>query len=258
MPERTSWRQALKSFVPQPIRRAVASSRLTRLSQQEVYREFGPQYLGFFRELAGLRPTDQVLDVGCGFARIAQGLTGYLRDGGSFDGFDVLEGEIEWCRRNVTRKHAHFRFQVADLYNKFYNPAGTQQAADFRFPYDDAAFDFVYLISVFSHMLPGDMDHYLSEIARVLRPGGRCFITYYLLNADAYARGAAEHFPFQADGYRAHNQNTAEWAVAYEEDAIRALYKKHGLIVQEPIQYGTWCGRETRFSSQDIIVAVKP
>ena len=233
-------------------------ARLTRLSHTEYYRGTGPRYLGFLRELAGLRPTDRVLEVGSGFARVAHGLTGYLRDGGSFDGFDILEGEVEWCRRHISTRHPNFRFQVADIYNEFYNPMGAQKAAEFRFPYDDATFDVVYLISVFSHMLPTDLDHYLGEIARVLKPGGRCFITYYLLNPDSYARGATGHFPFQADGYRAHDQNTAEWAVAYEEEAIRALHAKHGLSIREPIEYGTWCGRDTRFSLQDIIVAQKP
>ena len=33
-------------------------------------------------------------------------------------------------------------------------------------------------------MLTEDMENYLSEIVRVLRKGGRCFITYFLLNPE--------------------------------------------------------------------------
>jgi len=31
-------------------------------------------------------------------------------------------------------------------------------------------------------MLAEDVEHYLCEVARVLKTGGRCFITFFLLN----------------------------------------------------------------------------
>lgn len=34
-------------------------------------------------------------------------------------------------------------------------------------------------------MLPSDVEHYLSEIARVLRKNGRCLVTFFLLNAES-------------------------------------------------------------------------
>ena len=47
------------------------------------------------------------------------------------------------------------------------------KASEYTFPYEDGEFDVVVLTSVFTHMLPDDVAHYLDEIARVLKPGGR-------------------------------------------------------------------------------------
>ena len=41
--------------------------------------------------------------------------------------------------------------------------------------------DVAFLTSVFTHMLPEDVEHYLDELARVLKPGGRTLITWFLL-----------------------------------------------------------------------------
>ena len=40
----------------------------------------------------------------------------------------------------------------------------------------------VYLISVFTHMLPEECENYAQEIMRVLRPGGRCAVTTFLVD----------------------------------------------------------------------------
>ena len=34
-----------------------------------------------------------------------------------------------------------------------------------------------------------------------------------------------------------------ESAVAYTESAMRELYRRSGLQIAEPVQYGLWCGR---------------
>lgn len=138
-----------------------------------------------------------MLDVGCGSGRMALPLTGYLNSEGRYAGFDISQKAIAWCQEHITSAHPNFQFEVSDIYNSLYNPKGKYQSLDFRFPYPDASFDVVFLTSVFTHMFPPDVEHYLDEISRVLKPGGRCLCTYFLLNDESLA-----HI---AEGKSAHN-----------------------------------------------------
>jgi SAM-dependent methyltransferase len=148
-----------------------------------------------------------------------------------------------------------------DVYNQEYNPKGSQKASQFIFPFDDAVFDFIFFTSVFTHMLPADLENYFREAVRVLKKGGRLFITYFVLNQDSLKNiesGLSQRdFLYQGSGYRTINSDNPEAAVAYPEAYIRKLYDAHGMYILEPIRYGSWSGRKEYFSYQDIIVAKK-
>jgi SAM-dependent methyltransferase len=226
------------------------------------YRRTGDEFLRYFVELARLQPDERVLDVGCGSGRMARPLTGYLRPRGSYDGFDIVPRGIDWAQRTISARFPHFRFQLADVRNDIYNPDGLVPAAEYRFPYADETFDLVVLTSVFTHMRAAEVRHYLDEVARVLRPGGRCLITFFLLNDEsrpALAAGASDFtFRYGEGIVRFDHPTKPEAAVAYEEDAVRAWFDAVGLSTEEPIRYGSWCRRPSSLSYQDILVASKP
>jgi ubiquinone/menaquinone biosynthesis C-methylase UbiE len=209
----------------------------------------------------GLRPDDRVLDLGCGIGRMAVPLTKYLDAEGSYEGIDIVPEGIEWCQKEITRRSPNFRFTLADIYNKQYNPTGKFKASEYVFPYEDDSFDFTFLASVFTHMLPEEVDNYLSEIARMLKGGGRCLITFFLLNQESLElmeSGASTIvFKHVLDGCRVKERGTPEAAVAYPESTIRALYERYGLEIEEPIRYGAWSGRRESLGYQDIVVASK-
>ena len=221
----------------------------------------GERYLSFFVDVCGLAPDDRLLDVGCGVGRMAVPLTRYLSPVGAYRGFDVVKPGIEWCRKAITSRFPHFQFEWVDVYNQTYNPRGKLNPADFRFPYGDQEFDFVFLTSVFTHMLPNDLRHYLAEIVRVLKPGGSCAITYFLLNQDSsrlISRGASRlDFRYEAAGCLTIDPAAPESAVAYDEASILGLYADTGLVVSHPVYYGFWCGRSGPLRFQDVIVASK-
>jgi SAM-dependent methyltransferase len=225
------------------------------------FEAIGGEFFRYFVILCGLKPSDRVLDVGCGAGRMALPLTRYLRDGGSYEGFDLLEEHVRWCCDHIGSRHPRFRFVQADVLSPMYNPKGRFAPSEYRFPYEDASFDFAFLTSVVTHMLPDGTDRYLSEVARVLRPGARSLITWFLLDAEADRRiregTSPTRFAHDLGGCRVVDSGIPESAVAYREEAVRGMYARHGLEIVEPIHWGGWSGRVEHLSSQDIVVAVR-
>jgi len=219
----------------------------------------GAQFRDHFVALGGLRPDARVLDLGSGAGRIALPLTAYLT-AGSYDGVEIWRPHVAWCRRNITRRHPRFRFHHADLHNDSYNPRGRSTAATYRFPFADAAFDFVILTSVLTHLLPEEIDRYLGECARVLAPGGCVFATAFVVDADAAAaiadrRAAYAFVPFRDGAFVVDPVHPAA-AVAVDAAWLEERIAAHRLVVvgRHP---GGWSGRAPALSFQDILVLAR-
>ena len=245
--------------------RLIPPNELNRMVGGQTLDDFvsvGEHFRKIFIEIGGLRPTDRVLDVGCGCGRMAIPLTSYLTMG-SYEGFDIMPEGIDWCRRNITKRFPAFRFQHANVRNSRYNPNGKKKARDFDFPYADGSFDFTLLTSVFTHMLQEDLEHYVGEIVRTLKPSGTAVITFFILNAESErlietpATTIRLPFPHGSSGIRVSDEAPLENAVAYPEHLVRSIFADSGFIVQEPIHFGAWCGREGTVSYQDVVVSKK-
>jgi len=215
-------------------------------------------------KIGGLKRDHVVLDVGCGIGRVAMFLTRKITKGRYF-GFDLRQDEIEWLTANITSKYPNFQFRFTNVYNAFYNKAGVILPAEYEFPYSENYFDFVFLTSVFTQMMPFDLWNYLREIKRVMKIQGRCFISYFLLNSvskERIARGQSSRtFSNQIKiSCFSDNLETPEDAVAYNEDYILSLYDKLDLKIVKQIHYGVW-SKSKIFNAardyQDIIVAKK-
>jgi SAM-dependent methyltransferase len=219
--------------------------------------EVGREFLGHFQELGALEPTDRVLDIGCGLGRMAGPLTTFL-SGGSYHGFDVVRPTIESCRRRFAAYPA-FHFDHVDVYNGKYNPKGKVPPSEFRFPYAARSFDLAFAASVFTHMLPEDIERYLRETARVLGSGGCLLATWFVMTPEA-ARRVSERlsdvdFPVRAGDVWTSDPREAEAAIAFAPAAVRALYDASGLEIDGPIRHGRWSGAADGLSYQDIVVA---
>jgi SAM-dependent methyltransferase len=225
------------------------------------FEKVGQLFKNYFIELGNLQPDDRVLDVGCGIGRMAVPLTHYLSKNGEYWGFDIVKAGIKWCQTRVSSRFRNFHFQHSDIYNKQYNPTGKVQAQDFQFPFENEFFDFIFLTSVFTHMLPSDMENYLKEISRVLKASGTCVITFFILNKESmnliHSGRSSLDFKYQLGDCLVVDESVPELAIAYEEETVRKLFENYGLVINEPIQYGSWCRRQDFLTYQDLIVAKK-
>ncbi len=116
-----------------------------------------------------------VAEWGCGLGRIVKPLR--QRTGWSVAGFDYNAASVAWCGRNIQG--------AAFLENGLYP----------LLPCADGAFDVLYCISVFTH-LPEDLHMaWITEIARVLKPGGILIASFHSRNvADRLLDGEAAQF----------------------------------------------------------------
>ena len=175
---------------------------------------------------------------------------------------------VEWCNKHISSEHPRFSFVLADVYNGEYNPRGRLPACEYKFPFPDNSFDVVLAISVFTNMRSEDVAHYVSEISRVLRAGGRFISTYFLLNRESLAlmeTGASTfRFRHRMGPCQVVTPRAPELGIAHDESHILQVYDRCGLEVVGPIIYGGWCGRPPVWSTvadsgdQDILLARKP
>ncbi len=217
----------------------------------------GQEFLNLFIQIGNLQPDERILEIGCGSGRMAITLTSHLSRAGSYTGVDITRQSIVWCQRNISRRHSNFSFLHADLYNKRYNPYGRHLAKEYTFPFGNESFDFIFLTSVFTHLLPEDTENYLCEIARLLRRDGRGFFTFFLLNGIQQSLAKQGHndinFNYGTGPCRTRDAAIPESAVAYDETCLLQLLSECRLELRT-VHYGTWSGREDGLSYQDVLL----
>jgi SAM-dependent methyltransferase len=138
----------------------VADASATSLRRfDEAYLELYPYLEGYLdgRALAGCR----VLEVGLGYGT----LSGRIAErGAELYGLDIAAGPVEMVRHRL-----RLMGRPADDY--------IVQGSALEMPFPDATFDRVYSIGCLHHT--GDLPRSVTEVHRVLRPGGRAVVMLY-------------------------------------------------------------------------------
>lgn len=224
------------------------------------FHEIGEHLASIARGAGELQPHERLLDAGCGYGRLAVPLTRFLTTG-EYAGFDLNPAAIRWCRRAISTRHPNFWFAHADVANTHYNPRGRWSPAEFPFPCADASVDVAFAASLFTHLLPVPAAHYVAEMARVLKPGGRAVVSFFLFDAAMRARlldprvhPTFAHFP--EPSYAVADPSDPEAAIAYDESTVRGFFTAAGMEVMA-IHRGGWAVHPDPLSYQDFVVARK-
>ena len=136
------------------------------------------------------------------------------------------------------------------------NPESDIRVGDMHaLPWDPASFD---VVTSFRGIW-GTTSAAVGEIFRVLRPGGRSFTTWFILN-ETTGPGAARNkgsmrFDVDRCDYALDSARVPEAALAYKETALREMYARSGQSIREPIHLGSWSGQPDATTVQDIVVA---
>ena len=198
-------------------------------------------HLDLLKKHLDLQPEDSVLDIGSGLGRTAVALTGFLNAKGKYEGFDVVEKGVKWCKQKINRDYPNFNFNYVPLKNDLYN-RNTLDAQQFVFPYGNDMFDKVFLFSVFTHMSVEEIDNYLHEIKRVLKPGGLCLSTFLIYseeNEDWVANNRDFSFPVKKNGYRLMSDTVKSANICLQRSYLDDLLRDAELITIKTIE-GNW------------------
>ncbi|MCG5238837.1 methyltransferase domain-containing protein [Azospirillum doebereinerae] len=223
------------------------------------FRAIGAEFLRHFVRLGALRPDHRVLEIGCGIGRMALPLTQYLDS--AYDGIDIVPDGIRWCAETITPAYPSFRFHHLDVANGLYNPDGRLDGGTTALPFAAGGYDFAILTSVVTHLRVAETARYAAEIARVLKPGGRCFLSLFLVDGRAregIAKGVARPaFPDAPGPELLADPANPNAAVAYDEAFLLDLFAAQGLRPARPILHGHWSGRAEAENFQDLLVLQK-
>ena len=132
-----------------------------------------------------LETYDAVFDFGCGCGRQARQLLLQRPRPRRYVGIDVNRQMIEWCRTNLSPVDPGFQFHHHDVYSPSYAPENSLRLAA-PLPGEDHAFSLVLAHSIFTHLSQAQSDYYLHEIARILKPGGLAFTSWFFFDRASF------------------------------------------------------------------------
>ena len=167
--------------------------------------------------------------------------------------------QVSWARRKLAPVSPNLRFRHLDVHNDRYNPKGKIAPEDVTFPTRTESQDMACLFSIFTHFYRSDIQLYLHELHRVLKPGGTVVATWFVYDDARYDAAVDSAYPMvhRLDAHTIYNDPADPLrAIAFHEDLVRSMCATAGLTVQL-IEHGTWAGGAGP-DFQDIVVLRRP
>jgi len=248
------WRKINKMSAYPPIRLRRHSGSLGALDGP------GNEFVVLLKLLAGLQSGQRIWDLGCGCGLLELALEQSSWNGQAI-ATDIHRSSITWAKRTISARNPSFVFLHADIYNQAYWPKGRLTVDQWLHQFPESDFDLIVAKSFFTHILPEELDPYLSAVAQRLKHNkGRALLTFFVLGASLseklIAPGPAIRFhslPGTKD-YALKNVAAPSAAVAYDEDYLRRKFRENNLSIQGDIHRGWWRGYPDGLSFQDLFI----
>ncbi len=169
-----------------------------------------------------------ILDIGVGCGRWAHWLRDYNFRGrrfkGTYVGIDIDPEQIAWCQANFDAER--FRFHHSTDASTSYNQAGAK--ADYRVPETENLFDLVFSNSLLTHVLEGQLEVYVRESYRLLKPGGTMMHSHFNLDHPPATYGTRHTFRHTIGNAHVESMAQPEAAVAYRTDYLFRVCREAG------------------------------
>jgi SAM-dependent methyltransferase len=228
---------------------------------QGPYLEVGNIFFEYFKKYGNIHPDFSVLDIGSGLGRMAIPFVGFLSSKGAYTGIEIVKTGVQWCQKKISGKQGNFHFYHADIQNDLYNKKGCYRAESFKFPFKESSFDFIFLTSVFTHMHPEAIRHYLDSIYQLLKVDRKCLFSCSIINSESLSlikNGKSYlNFTYDMGNYYSLSPNGSTDDVGLKESWLCQAIEDSKLTIDGPIHFGKWCGRTTGMDFQDIVVVTK-
>lgn len=196
----------------------------------------------------GIEENHRIIEIGCGIGRDAIPLTRLIKSG-SYVGIDIIGRSIEWCQNNISANHSNFSFLHFDVRDQLHNPNGSTLTKDITLPFEEGTIDRIFLFSVFTHMFREDIEHYLREFRRVLKPSGLIYATTFIFDEAILASARSTNLtPFDLrfehiidPDCRINDVDHPLGAIAFTKLAWDGMIERSGLKYVNILQ-GGWSG----------------
>jgi len=232
------------------------------------WKSISNHHLDMYRKYTPICHGDSIVEIGCGVGRDAITLTKVLSSEGKYLGIDIIKPSIDWCSKNITKKHKNFKFKYYDIKSQIHNNNGKIKTTDIKLPITDNSVDKIFLHSVFTHMFEKDIIHYMKEFRRVLKSDGLVLASFFVLDKKALmaahkGKGEKNRHPLTFEfkyynGCYINNKQYPEGAIGYTPNKLKSMILKSGLAIHgRHIHRGGWFGIKEASCGQDVIILEK-